>query len=147
LSESLPSLRIASLPMYDYPELHAAHDALWAAIRLRLRARGIGDTPDALTRSADLFSMWRNPALLLGQTCGHPQVTGLGDKVQVIATPIYLRSARMRQRRPSQRNRRLGCEPRGRSACSAQRCVCGQCPRQQYRYESVARDDRAACAR
>jgi ABC-type phosphate/phosphonate transport system substrate-binding protein len=62
---------IAALPMYDHPAVRADWDALWAAIRGRLRAAGI-DAPDALDRSYDLFAQWRSPDLLLGQTCGLP---------------------------------------------------------------------------
>ncbi len=75
--------------MYDLPELHAAHDALWAALAARLRARGVAEVPVALTRADDLSRLWRNPDLLLGQTCGYPLVTQLTDRVRVIATPIY----------------------------------------------------------
>jgi ABC-type phosphate/phosphonate transport system substrate-binding protein len=81
--------RLASLPMYDLPELHGAHDQLWTAIAIRLRERGVDKVPETLTRLNDLQSIWRNPVLLLSQTCGYPLVTALADQVQVVATPIY----------------------------------------------------------
>jgi hypothetical protein len=37
--------RIAILPMYDFPELQEAHDALWAALSLRMIAAGVDETP------------------------------------------------------------------------------------------------------
>ena len=40
---------VASLPMYDWPEVQWAHDALWAALAMRLRAHGI-EAPDRLDR-------------------------------------------------------------------------------------------------
>jgi len=82
-------VRIAALPMYDFPELVPAHDALWAAIADRLRAAGIDRVPETLTRTEDLPSLWRDPRLLLGQTCGYPLMTELAGRVRVVATPIY----------------------------------------------------------
>lgn len=79
---------IASLPMYDRPELAAAHDALWAEIRDRLRADGI-DAPDELERRPDVSAAWRSPDLLLGQTCGLPFRAHLHDRVRLVTTPDY----------------------------------------------------------
>jgi ABC-type phosphate/phosphonate transport system substrate-binding protein len=81
-------MTIASLPMYDLPELHAANDALWGGIASRLRARGI-DAPVALTRGADLMAVWNDTRLLLAQTCGYPLVTTLAGRVGYLATPRY----------------------------------------------------------
>jgi ABC-type phosphate/phosphonate transport system substrate-binding protein len=75
--------------MYDLEELHAAHDRLWAAVAARLRRSIPGDVPDALTRSAALLAVWRNPRLLLGQTCGYPLTTVLNREVRLVLTPIY----------------------------------------------------------
>jgi ABC-type phosphate/phosphonate transport system substrate-binding protein len=79
---------IASLAMYDWPELQAANDRLWSAIAGRLREAGV-DAPGQLTRGPDLKAVWTSPALLLGQTCGYPLVTRLGAQVQLVATPRY----------------------------------------------------------
>jgi len=85
---------IATLPMYDWPEVRAAVDAEWAAIRDRLRAAGI-DAPQALTRpgedgvSPELGTLWRDPRLLFGQTCWGPLEEGLEPHVTVIAQPDY----------------------------------------------------------
>ena len=70
------NLPVASLPMYDWPEVQGATDRLWRAIRDQLRAEGI-EAPDRLTRPADPATTWRDPDLLLGQTCGLPLVTTL----------------------------------------------------------------------
>ena len=64
---------IAALPMYDWPEARAAVDGFWAAVRDRLRARGI-DAPEALSREIGLTEGWTHPRLVLGQTCGLPLV-------------------------------------------------------------------------
>jgi ABC-type phosphate/phosphonate transport system substrate-binding protein len=79
---------IASLAMYDWPQLQAANDSLWAAIASRLAEQGV-KAPQALTRGADLDAVWTSPALLLGQTCGYPLVTKLGGRVRLVATPRY----------------------------------------------------------
>ncbi|MET0240739.1 MAG: PhnD/SsuA/transferrin family substrate-binding protein [Sphingobium sp.] len=80
---------IVSLPMYDLPWLHAANDRLWASLAARLRARGIADVPAALHRDDDLDTTWRDPTLLLGQTCGYPLLTRLHESVRLVATPHY----------------------------------------------------------
>ncbi len=79
---------VASLPMYDWPEVAWADDALWRAIAERLADEGIA-APDALTRTGEAEDVWRDPGLVLSQTCGFPYATRLKDAVQVVATPIY----------------------------------------------------------
>ncbi|CUH81234.1 phosphate/phosphite/phosphonate ABC transporters, periplasmic binding protein [Tritonibacter multivorans] len=75
---------IATLPMYDRPELRAATDALWGEIRTAL-----GRGPEALDREIDMWEAWQSPDLLLAQTCGMPFRTRLYGKVQLVATPDY----------------------------------------------------------
>ena len=82
-------MNLATLPMYDLPELRQATDALWAAIAARLKHRGVA-APEALSRGPALAAMWVDHRLLLGQTCGYPLVTSLAGKVVLIATPFYL---------------------------------------------------------
>jgi ABC-type phosphate/phosphonate transport system substrate-binding protein len=74
---------IASLPMYDWPEIRAATDAWWQGI-----ARHIGvDCP--LTRTDDYSSLWRRDDLLFSQTCGYPFSHDFAKHLQLIATPHY----------------------------------------------------------
>ena len=79
---------VASLPMYDWPEVRWATDALWSAVAERLRDAGI-PAPDALDRSRDVEAVWRDPRLVLSQTCGFPYATRLIDSVSYVATPVY----------------------------------------------------------
>jgi ABC-type phosphate/phosphonate transport system substrate-binding protein len=79
---------IAILPMYDFPWTVDANDALWAAISARLAEAGV-PAPPTLIRDGDLAALWRHPGLIFGQTCGYPYVTGLKDKVTLIAGPEY----------------------------------------------------------
>lgn len=77
----------ATLPMYDWPESRAQVDAFYA----RLRAL-VPDLPETLTRPADaiaLHALWRDPALVFGQTCWGPMQAGLADHVTVLAQPDY----------------------------------------------------------
>ncbi len=76
---------VASLPMYDWPEIRAATDAWWAVLREALRARGI-EAPETLARDAP---HWTHPALALGQTCGMPYRLGLHAQVTLIGAPDY----------------------------------------------------------
>ena len=79
---------LACLPMYDWPEERGAVDALWTAVR----ARAGGDLPEALARPADeeaMFALWRDPALVLSQTCWGPLSLGMLPGLQVLAQPDY----------------------------------------------------------
>ena len=75
---------IANLGMYDMPATSAANDALWTAIRANL---GFG--PAKLTRTDNLWSIWRDPELVFAQTCGFPYRSELQGKVQLVGTPDY----------------------------------------------------------
>lgn len=79
---------IASLPMYDRPEMAGATDRFWALIRDRLRAAG-HPAPDALTRRGRIADHWTAPDLILSQTCGLPYRTGLHGRVTLVGTPDY----------------------------------------------------------
>ena len=80
---------IASLPMYDRPDLAHQTAALWELIRDALRAEGVA-APDTLTPApADLFQHWQVPDLVLSQTCGFPYRTRLHGHVTLIGTPDY----------------------------------------------------------
>ncbi len=76
---------IASLPMYDWPEVRAHTDSYWQAIRAAL-----GSGPADLTRNHDdMHGHWLHTDLLLSQTCGMPYRTRLLGKVTRIGTPDY----------------------------------------------------------
>lgn len=82
-------MRLASLPMYDPPELHEATNAWWQGLARHFRAAGIAGVPDRLTRPADLHAHWRDPALLFSQGCGYPLTHDFAGQWQVLATPCY----------------------------------------------------------
>jgi ABC-type phosphate/phosphonate transport system substrate-binding protein len=74
---------LASLPMYDLPEMRQATDGFWAAMAQRL---GVSI---ALDRDADWTSRWHSSNLLFSQTCGYPLTHGFKDVLLYIATPHY----------------------------------------------------------
>jgi ABC-type phosphate/phosphonate transport system substrate-binding protein len=86
--DAMVSQRIAALPMYDFPELRWAHDALWAALADHMVAAGVTDVPRLLTRGLGHFEVWRHPQLLLGQGCEYPLAKS-PVSVRVVATPRY----------------------------------------------------------
>ncbi len=79
---------VAALPMYDFPEISTANDALWRRIAAALRARGV-EAPENLTRGRALMDLWRDPGLIFAQTCGYPYLTTLREAVVLVATPEY----------------------------------------------------------
>jgi ABC-type phosphate/phosphonate transport system substrate-binding protein len=74
---------IASLPMYDWPEVRDATDAWWKGL-----SRHLGNSVE-LDRSADHFAPWRSPELLFSQTCGYPFTHEFKDILTYLATPHY----------------------------------------------------------
>ncbi|MBE7213032.1 MAG: PhnD/SsuA/transferrin family substrate-binding protein, partial [Gluconacetobacter diazotrophicus] len=76
-----------SLAMYDLPGLRPQVRTLWLGIARHLRSNGI-EAPGEPDWPADLASHWRDPALLLAQSCGYP-LLGLPRRVRVVATPEY----------------------------------------------------------
>jgi ABC-type phosphate/phosphonate transport system substrate-binding protein len=82
-------MMVASLPMYDLPEIEAATDAWWKGLAAAFRREGITDVPDQLWRGAYYREPWTRHDLLLSQTCGYLLTYGLRGKVTLVATPCY----------------------------------------------------------
>ncbi len=83
---------VAGLPMYDFPHLRAAHDALWTAVADRLAACGVTGVPRCLTRDRGHLDLLRDPLLLFGQTCEYPLAASYTDVVTLVGTPCYTAS-------------------------------------------------------
>ncbi len=80
---------IASLGMYDWPEVRRHTDELWAGLAAALRAEGITDVPARLERKTPLRLQWSSPDLLFSQTCGYPLTHAFDGMLTVLATPAY----------------------------------------------------------
>ncbi len=74
---------LASMPMYDWPEVRSATDAIWAGI-----ARHAGVVSE-LDHMSPYDALWRDPALTFTQTCGYPFTHEFKDLLHYIGTPHY----------------------------------------------------------
>ena len=105
---------VASLPMYDWPEVHWANDVAMGGDRRPPARRMAFRRPPALDRSRTSDAVWRDPALVLSQTCGYPFATRLRGMVRLVGTPIYDALGCdgpylfQHHRRPHRRARRVG---------------------------------------
>jgi ABC-type phosphate/phosphonate transport system substrate-binding protein len=81
--------RLASLPMYDLPELRAATDRLWERLAHHLARAGVPDVPERLDRETPYEQIARAPALLFAQRCGYPLTHADRGRLRVIAAPRY----------------------------------------------------------
>lgn len=79
---------IAALTMYARPETRAGHDAFWALVRDRLRARGV-DAPDALDWQIGHMEVWARPDLVLAQICNLPYRAEFRGRVTLIGAGDY----------------------------------------------------------
>ena len=79
---------IASLPMYDWPEVREHTDALWSSLRTHLLQHQIA-APDELRRDLPREQIWQSEDLLLSQTCGLPYVRGLCGDALLLGSPVY----------------------------------------------------------
>jgi ABC-type phosphate/phosphonate transport system substrate-binding protein len=76
----------ASLPMYLSAPSEV--EALWAQLQQGLAAHGLRHAPP-LSWPFDLGAHWRDPDLLLSQTCGYPLMTQLAGQVRLVGTFHY----------------------------------------------------------
>lgn len=79
---------IASLPMYDWPELREATSALYGHVRNALREADFA-APENLDASMESREIWCSDDLLFSQTCGYPYITKLSDAVHLLFRPSY----------------------------------------------------------
>ena len=83
------SPRLAGLVMYGEVEFRPAVQRWWSGLAGHLRTCGVPGVPDLLAWPEDRYRQWRDPGLLLGQTCGYPLVHYLASDVKLVATPHY----------------------------------------------------------
>jgi len=84
-----PPALLASLPMYDLPELRAATDDWWRGLARAFHREGLRDVPVRLSRGDAFGAEWRDLQLLFSQCCGMDFVTQGRDHLRLLATPVY----------------------------------------------------------
>lgn len=72
--------------MYEAPA--GAREAFWSGLRVHMREAGFDPEP-TLAAPSNLDAHWRDPNLLLSQTCGYPLMHALVGAVTYVATPVY----------------------------------------------------------
>jgi len=79
---------IASLPMYTHQRLEAEHRRYWQLIHAALKNSGM-DSPAELTPGGKRYEIWKDPDLVLSQTCGMPYRNDLHGVVTLVGTPDF----------------------------------------------------------
>ena len=74
---------LASLPMYDWPEIRKATDSFWQGL-----ARHAGVSGD-LDRKTVFSDLWKSSSLQFSQTCGYPFTHKFKSLLTYVATPHY----------------------------------------------------------
>jgi ABC-type phosphate/phosphonate transport system substrate-binding protein len=83
------SAAIASLPMYNLPEMAAANAAFWRALSHELAVEGVDGLPPALSFSRPPVPDEIGTATLFSQTCGYPLQTIYRGQHQLLGVPTY----------------------------------------------------------
>jgi len=84
-----PACPIASLPMYDRPELRWATDQLWGYVASALTRAGVPNVPANLSREGPHEARWSDPRLLMSQTCGYDVHFRFSGRLMPLAAPVY----------------------------------------------------------
>ncbi len=82
-------MRVASMPMYEMPEVRKALDTLWDGLARYLKREGVSDVPNSLVHGHALGDLWDDPDLWFSQCCGYDIVNRYAGKLRPIATPRY----------------------------------------------------------
>jgi ABC-type phosphate/phosphonate transport system substrate-binding protein len=80
---------VASMPMYDLPEVRGALDGLWNGLARHLRREGVAGVPDRIVHDRPFRALWTDPDLRFSQCCGYDLVNGYANTLQPIATPHF----------------------------------------------------------
>jgi ABC-type phosphate/phosphonate transport system substrate-binding protein len=80
---------VASMPMYDMPEVQGALDSLWAGLVRHLKREGLNEVPSHIHHGRDLADLWNDPDLWFSQCCGYDIVRRFIGKLRPVATPHY----------------------------------------------------------
>ncbi len=79
----------ASLPMYEFAEVHSAMQSFWRGIAKHLRREGVADVPNGLLLGRSLSELWPRSDLLLSQCCGYDVIGAYRDTLVPLAAPVF----------------------------------------------------------
>jgi ABC-type phosphate/phosphonate transport system substrate-binding protein len=82
-------MQIASLPMYNFPEIRKASASWWRGIAKYLRLEGVEDVPDRLVFDQPLRDLWNDPKLMFSQCCGYDVVRRFANKLTPLVVPHF----------------------------------------------------------
>ncbi len=80
---------IASLPMYNFPEIRSALDDFWSGLVVHLKREGVHDVPSRLTHGLPVNKLWNDPSLFFTQCCGYDVVNQYSSLLCPIAVPHF----------------------------------------------------------
>lgn len=80
---------IASLPMYDLPEIRHATDALWGRMAHHFEHNGIKSIPQKLVHNRHLHDLWSDENLFISQCCGYDILHRYREHLQVLGKPWF----------------------------------------------------------
>ncbi len=81
--------RIASLPMYNFPEIRSALDTFWNRLKFHLKNEGVKSAPINLTHDSPVQSLWNDPDLFVTQCCGYDLISRYKDILVPVAVPHF----------------------------------------------------------
>jgi ABC-type phosphate/phosphonate transport system substrate-binding protein len=82
-------MHIASLPMYNIPEIRKASSSLWSGIAKYLRLEGVEEVPDRLVFNQPLHKLWSDSNLMFSQCCGYDVVRRFENTLTPLAVPHF----------------------------------------------------------
>ncbi len=80
---------LASLPMYNLPEMRTANARFWEILRGLLLEAGLSDVPETLIFARGPVPTRLEPELLFSQTCGYPLETVFKGQAIRLGAPVY----------------------------------------------------------
>src|SRR5690242_18289582 len=80
---------IASLPMYNLPEMRPQNAAFWAALAEEFRRDGVKDVPVELSFGGPPVPDRIESDVLFTQTCGYPLQTVYRGQARLLGVPSY----------------------------------------------------------
>ena len=81
--------RIASLPMYNFPEIHAALNTFWKGLINHLKKEGVNNLPQKLSHGRSVRSLWNDPQLSISQCCGYDLIGRYQNSLVPVAVPHF----------------------------------------------------------